>query len=454
MDGTVLVADDDRTIRTVLTQALTRAGCKVHATSSLMTLMRWVEEGKGDLIISDVVMPDGNGLEMLPKIGETRPGLPVIVISAQNTIMTAIQAAEKDAYDYLPKPFDLPDLMKRAARALDTKRRLPARKAPEATARDDLPLVGRTVAMQALYKLVARVMNTDLPVLITGESGTGKSLIARAIHDFSDRRTQPLVVASAGDLVGVDGPSSLLARARGGSVVLDEIADFDDDTQGRIVRMLDTLTDTAPRIMATSQADLTRLIEAGRFRQDLFYRLGGVTINVPALRERVDDISLLASHFLSRAERELGNVRRMSDPALDLIRAYTWPGNVRQLENTIRRLVVTSPEEEIGRAEVEAVLGNQPAMEPLQAGGEGERLSASVARHLKRYFDLHGGQLPPPGLYTRILREMESPLIEIALDATAGNQARCADLLGINRNTLRKKITDLDIRVTRRRKLM
>jgi len=195
MDGTVLVADDDRTIRTVLTQALTRAGCKVHATSSLMTLMRWVEEGKGDLVISDVVMPDGNGLEALPRISKERPGLPVIVISAQNTIMTAIQAAEADAYDYLPKPFDLPDLMKRAARALEQKRRaVPPRAAePRAEPGDDLPLVGRTPAMQALYRLVARVMNTDLPVLITGESGTGKSLIARAIHDFSDRRTLPFV---------------------------------------------------------------------------------------------------------------------------------------------------------------------------------------------------------------------------------------------------------------------
>ncbi|MEM7644397.1 MAG: response regulator, partial [Pseudomonadota bacterium] len=164
MDGTILVADDDRTIRTVLTQALTRAGCKVHATASLMTLMRWVEEGKGDLVISDVVMPDGNGLDMLPKITEERPGLPVIVISAQNTIMTAIQATEADAYDYLPKPFDLPDLMKRAARALEQKRHVPAPDAP-AAANDDLPLVGRTPRMQALYRLVARVMNTDLPVL-------------------------------------------------------------------------------------------------------------------------------------------------------------------------------------------------------------------------------------------------------------------------------------------------
>jgi two-component system nitrogen regulation response regulator GlnG len=454
MDGTVLVADDDRTIRTVLTQALTRAGCKVHATSSLMTLMRWVEEGKGDLVISDVIMPDGNGLEALPRIGKLRPGLPVIVISAQNTIMTAIQAAEAEAYDYLPKPFDLPDLMKRSARALDQKRRAVTRRVEPREAVDDLPLVGRTPAMQALYRLVARVMNTDLAVLITGESGTGKSLIARAIHDFSDRRTLPFVVAQASDLAGVDGPMTVLSKVRGGSLVFDEVADYDDDAQARIVRMLDILGDQAPRIMATSQADLAARMDQGAFRQDLFYRLGGVTLHVPALRERVDDIPLLAEHFLAKGERDLAALRRLAPDARGLVRAYSWPGNVRQLENTLRRLMVTSAEAEITRSEVEAVLGNQPAMEPLKGGGEGEKLSASVAKHLKRYFDLHGGALPPAGVYQRILREVELPLIEIALDATAGNQAKCADLLGINRNTLRKKITDLDIRVTRRRKLM
>ncbi|WP_128516521.1 response regulator [Tabrizicola thermarum] len=454
MDGTILVADDDRTIRTVLTQALTRAGCKVHATSSLMTLMRWVEEGKGDLVISDVIMPDGNGLDALPRISKMRPGLPVIVISAQNTIMTAIQAAEAEAFDYLPKPFDLPDLMKRSAKALDQKRRAPKVVVAPREPGDDLPLVGRTPAMQALYRLVARVMNTELAVLITGESGTGKSLIARAIHDFSDRRTLPFVVAQAADLAGIDGPATLLSRARGGSIVFDEVADYDADTQARVVRMLDMLGDKAPRVMATSQTDLSARMEAGQFRQDLYYRLGGVTLHVPSLRERVEDIPLLAEHFLARGERDLGTVRRLSQPAADLIRAYSWPGNVRQLENTIRRLLVTASETEIARSEVEQVLGQQPGPEPMTGMVDGDKLSASVARHLKRYFDLHGGQLPPPGVYQRILREVELPLIEIALDATAGNQAKCADLLGINRNTLRKKITDLDIRVTRRRKLM
>jgi two-component system, NtrC family, nitrogen regulation response regulator GlnG len=454
MDGTVLVADDDRTIRTVLTQALTRAGCKVHATSSLVTLMRWVEEGKGDLVISDVIMPDGNGLDQLPKIAKERPGLPVIVISAQNTIMTAIQAAEADAFDYLPKPFDLPDLMKRAARALEVKRRAPAPRQKEAKESDDLPLVGRTPAMQALYRLVARVMNTELPVLITGESGTGKSLIARAIHDFSDRRTLPFVVAGAAELASMEGPATILGRARNGSILFDEVGDLDEEAQARIVRMLDSLTDNGPRIMATSQADLGARMEAGRFRQDLFFRLGGVTVTVPSLRERVDDIPLLAEHFLARADRDGLPARRFDTAALDLIRAYSWPGNVRQLENTIRRLIVTGSDEIISRSEAELVLGNQPAVEPLVGGGDGEKLSASVGKHLKRYFDLHGGVLPAPGLYQRILKEVETPLIEIALDATGGNQAKCADLLGINRNTLRKKITDLDIRVTRRRKLM
>jgi two-component system nitrogen regulation response regulator GlnG len=455
MDGTVLVADDDRTIRTVLTQALTRAGCKVHATASLTTLMRWVEEGKGDLVISDVIMPDGNGLQALPQIAKLRPGLPVIVISAQNTIMTAIQAAEAEAFDYLPKPFDLPDLMKRSARALEMKRRLP-QSAPVAAREvgDDLPLVGRTASMQALYRLVARVMNTDLAVLVTGESGTGKSLIARAIHDFSDRRSQPFVVVQAADLAGVDGPSNLLARAKGGSLVFDEIADYDDDTQSRIVRMLDMFGDNAPRVMATSQSDLGAGIESGRFRQDLYYRLGGVTLHVPSLRERVEDVDLLAAHFLTRGARDTGVQRKLSPQARDLLRNYSWPGNVRQLENAIRRVLVTATEPEIARSEMEAILINQPAMEPLREGGEGEKLSASVARHLRRYFDLHGAALPAPGVYGRILREFEAPLIEIALDATAGNQAKCAELLGINRNTLRKKITELEIRVTRRRKLM
>ncbi len=453
MDGTVLIADDDRTIRTVLTQALTRAGCKVHATGSLSTLKRWVEEGRGDLVISDVVMPDGNGLEALPEIARMRPGLPVIVISAQNTIMTAIQAAEAEAFDYLPKPFDLPDLMKRAHEGLKRKRMRvvePNDEPQEST----LPLVGRSPAMQALYRLVARVMNTSMAVMITGESGTGKSLIARAIHDFSDRARAPFVVATVESFATSDGVQTLLAEAGQGSILFDEVADLDAPAQARLTRLLDQMGANGPRVIATSQRDLATRLGAQGFREDLYFRLCGVHIAVPALRERLDDIADLASHFIEQGAGEGLPRRALSDGAIAALRAHAWPGNIRALENTMRRLLVTGTDPEISRAEVEAILGRAPTAEAPGGMGEGDNLGECVARHLRRYFGLHGDDLPPDGLYDRILHQIEIPLLEIALDATGGNQAKCAELLGINRNTLRKKLTILGIEVTRRRKLM
>lgn len=455
MDGTVLVADDDRTIRTVLTQALTRAGCKVHATSSLTTLMRWVAEGKGDVVISDVVMPDGNGLEMLPKIAEDRPDLPVIIISAQNTIMTAIKAAEAHAYDYLPKPFDLPDLMKRTARALE--RSGAPRRVVDAGPQndeDDLPMVGKTAVMQSLYRVIARVMNTDLPVLIWGESGTGKSLIARAIHDLSDRRTLPFVTVTEAELRDIEGPARVLARVRGGTLLIDEISDISGEVQARIARMMDAQSDSAPRFMATSQRDLGAEDAEGSMRRDLYYRMSGATLHVPALRDRVEDIPLLATHFLEKSEAAAGAPHALSEAAAKIFTNYPWPGNVRQLEHAMRQLALTSRAVEISAAEAEQVIGGQVGPEPARATGTADKLSASVERHVKRYFELHGNMLPPPGVYQRILREVEAPLIEVALSATSGNQAKCAELLGINRNTLRKKITDLEIEVTRGRKMM
>ena len=311
MDGTVLVADDDRTIRTVLTQALTRAGVKVHATSSLTTLMRWVSEGKGDAVITDVMMPDGNGLEMLPKISQDRPDLPVIVISAQNTIMTAIQAAEADAYDYLPKPFDLPDLMKRCAKALSKKGKglsssssASIRTTNMDAADEGLPIVGKTALMQNLYRFVARLMNSELPVLISGESGTGKTLVAQVLHDFSDRRNMPLVRMRADDLVELDGPSKILARAKDGTILIEEISDLGPVEQGRLVSMIDSPGEHSPRFLATLVGDMTQAVDDQKVRRDLFYRLGGAPITVPPLRERFEDIPLLAASFWKKLTKK------------------------------------------------------------------------------------------------------------------------------------------------------
>lgn len=450
MDGTVLIADDDRTIRTVLTQAMTRAGARVHATSSLTTLLRWVEEGKGDLVVSDVVMPDGNGIEMMPRIAELRPELPVIVISAQNTIMTAVQAADAKAFDYLPKPFDLPDLMKRARVALDQKK---TRAAPTADSvpRQELPLVGRSANMQALYRLIARVMNSDLPILVSGESGSGKSLIARSIHDLSDRREASFAIVDASRLAVIQSAGELRGLAGQGTLVLDEVGDVDADTQMRLARMLDRMGQDAPRVISTATPKLQMMLAEGAFRDDLYFRLSGITLAVPPLRERVDDIPLLASHFLARSADE---ARQFSPEAEDVLRRAAWPGNVRQLEMSVARLAMTSASEVISATEVAASIGAAAISNTTQESTPDENLSGAIGRHLRRYFDLHGNQLPAAGLYNRILREMELPLLDITLEATGGNQAKAAELLGINRNTLRKKLTELDIRVTRRRKLM
>jgi two-component system nitrogen regulation response regulator GlnG len=236
--------------------------------------------------------------------------------------------------------------------------------------------------------------------------------------------------------------------------VLDGLSDLDAGAQARLVRALDTLPEDAPRLISIADGNLAAMVAGGQFRQDLFYRLNGVTLNLPPLRERIEDIALLCDHFLARAARDTGTERRLSAAALEVLRRHNWPGNVRQLENTIRRLVVTASAPEISAAEIELPASGQPSPGQTGEGQPGESLSDAIARHIRRYFALHGDALPPPGLYGRILQEMESPLLDIALEHCSGNQARCADLLGINRNTLRKKITDLDIRVTRRRKLM
>ncbi|AZY94776.1 MULTISPECIES: sigma-54-dependent transcriptional regulator [Paracoccus] len=481
MDGTVLIADDDRTIRTVLTQALTRAGCRVHATGSLAQLLKWVEEGRGDLVITDVMMPDGNGIDRIPAIREARPDLPVIVISAQNTIVTAIRATEAEAFEYLPKPFDLPDLMSKANQALSRRPRksdpipepLPA---PREAADPAMPLIGHAPSMQALFRMVARVLNADLPVIIAGEAGVGKTTIARSFHELSDRRDRGLAVLTSSDATE-EAIARAADKARGGTIIIENPAGFDTGAQARLIGLIETMEAGpdrahAPRIVATTGSDPQADVAAGRLRSDLYYRLAGVTVSVPPLRARVDDILPLAAHLLARAAAQGLPERMLSDDAAAMLRAHPFPGNVRELENMMRRLALTASGPAISTAEMREALSQQsghraPAAAPVSALAParepagvvslpqvGSRLSDSVEAHLQRYFDLHGDALPPPGLYDRILREVERPLLQVALDATGGNQLRCADLLGINRNTLRKKLTELNIEVTRRRKLM
>ena len=351
--------------------------------------------------------------------------------------------------------------MKRCAKALSSKGKSNSTSSDSSirttnmdAADESLPIVGKTALMQNLYRFVARLMNSELPVLISGESGTGKTLVAQVLHDFSDRRNMPLVRMRADDLVELDGPSKILARAKDGTILIEEISDLGPIEQGRLVSMIDSPGENSPRFLATLVGDMSEAVDEHKVRRDLFYRLGGAPITVPPLRERFDDIPLLASFFLEKVDRETGISRNFDQAAMKLIQSYTWPGNVRQLENMVKRLGLTAKEAIISVSEVEQSLSNQPEVSAVLSNGNSDRLASDVDKHLRRYFDLHGSQLPPNGVYQRILKEVEFPLITIALDATGGNQAKCANLLGINRNTLRKKISELDIQVTRRRKLM
>ncbi|MFM9858902.1 nitrogen regulation protein NR(I) [Pseudoxanthobacter sp. M-2] len=476
MNGKILVADDDAAIRTVLNQALSRAGYEVRLTSNAATLWRWVAQGEGDLVITDVVMPDESAFDLLPRIKKLRPELPVVVMSAQNTFMTAIRASERGAYEYLPKPFDLKELITIVGRALsEPKARRPT--LPEEEPTEHMPLVGRSPAMQDIYRILARLMQTDLTVMISGESGTGKELVARALHDYGKRRNGPFVAVNMAaiprDLIESElfghekgaftGASSRNAgrfeQAEGGTLFLDEIGDMPMEAQTRLLRVLQqgeyttvggrTPIKTNVRIVAASNKDLRLLINQGLFREDLFFRLNVVPIRLPPLRERAEDVPDLVRHFFTLAEREGLPSKQVEPAALDRLKRYRWPGNIRELENLVRRLAALYPQDVISVGLIEAEL-DQPALTPgLEGGDRDETLSGAVERHLSVYFGEFGERLPPPGLYHRILKDIEYPLLSAALAATRGNQIKAAELLGVNRNTLRKKIRDLDIQVMR-----
>jgi len=477
--ATILVADDDRAIRTVLTQALGRQGHVVRTTGNASTLWQWVKEGEGDLVITDVVMPDENGLDLIPRIKKLRPNLRILVMSAQNTLLTAVKATERGAFEYLPKPFDLRELISVVDRALSEPQGAEAKggaKAAEGDGEEQLPLIGRSQAMQEIYRVLARLMPTDLTVMIYGESGTGKELVARALHDYGKRRRGTFVAVNMaaiprelieselfghekGAFTGATVRSSgRFEQAAGGTLFLDEIGDMPLEAQTRLLRVLQegeytTVGGRTPiradvRIIAATHRDLRQMVRQGLFREDLYYRLSVVPIRLPPLRERSEDIPELVRHFFAEAQEEGLAAKTLDHEAMEALKAYHWPGNVRELENLVRRLAVLYSQETIDREVVESELSEGKAAEKAVAA-PAESLGAAVEHHLRSYFAAHEDGLPASGLYDRIVREVERPLIELSLSATRGNQIRAAKLLGLNRNTLRKKIRDLDIQVIR-----
>ena len=474
--GTILIADDDTAIRTVLNQALARAGYAPRATGNAATLWRWVSQGEGDVVITDVVMPDENAFDLIPRIKKVRPDLPIIVMSAQNTLMTALTAAEKGAYEYLPKPFDLSEVVAVVSRALAGPGRRPRAATPEMES-EELPLIGRSPAMQEIYRALARLTQTDLTVMIQGESGTGKELVARVLHDYGKRRQGPFVAINMAaipreliesELFGHEKGAFTGAQTRtpgrfeqaeGGTLFLDEIGDMPLEAQTRLLRVLQqgeyttvggrTPIKTNVRIVAATHRDLRSQIQQGLFREDLYYRLNVVPLRLPPLRERAEDIGDLVRHFLRQAAREGLGQKSIETAAIERLKAHPWPGNVRELENFVRRVGAlytqdTLTQQIIDQELVEVLPKRSPASER-----EPKDFSEMVERYLATYFAGFGKDLPPPGLYDRVIRQVEHPLLSAALAATRGNQIRAAELLGLNRNTLRSRIKALDIRVFR-----
>ncbi|KQM41289.1 nitrogen regulation protein NR(I) [Sphingomonas sp. Leaf10] len=465
----ILLVDDDAAIRTVVAQALRREGHDVQSVATLGQLRAELRAGLPAVLVTDVVLPDGDGLEMAASLATEYPDLPIIVLSARNTLTTAVRATEAGAFDYLPKPFDL-DTLALAVRGALARRAGAADEPPVEALDSSLPLIGRSPAMQDVYRVIARVVATDLTVLVTGESGTGKELVARAIHDLGRRRRAPFIALNMaaiprelieaelfgherGAFTGAAQRSAgKFEQAAGGTLFLDEIGDMPMEAQTRLLRVLQSGEFTSVggarviradvRIVAATNKTLAAQVQSGQFREDLFYRLNVVPIALPPLRERRQDIPLLARHFLDQAARDGLPRKSLTAEALALLKSHDWPGNVRELENLMRRVAVLGRDAVIEAGELRGSLGEATGRPTALPDTD---LDEAVRSWVRRIAREEPAALDNGTLYDRLISDVERPLIEAMLDRHANNQLRAAKAMGLNRNTLRKRLDDLGI---------
>jgi len=464
VNGRILLVEDDVSIATVITAALEAEGFTVDACDSIAGRDQLLGGAHYAALLTDVMLTDGDGIAALPPVRAAHPDLPIIILSAQNTLDTAVRASDTGAFEYFPKPFDLDELVRAVVQAAGT---FPASDPDDSAEEpgDALPLVGRSAPMQAVYRMITRVLRNDLTVLILGESGTGKELVAEAIHTLGNRANGPFVAVNAAAIPAELIESELFGhekgaftgaiaraigkfeQAQGGTLFLDEIGDMPMLAQTRLLRTLQSgrvrrvggreEIAVDARIIAATNRDLVPMIEAGTFREDLYYRLNVVPIGLPPLRERRDDIAALARHFLTQAADEGLPRRTLTAAAVALLERQPWRGNVRELRNVTYRLALLAREESINEVTVAALLEGEAR--PGRVEGFPPDLASALASWLA---------IANPGegeLYDAALAAFERPLFAHALARTGGNQLRASRLLGINRNTLRKRLNDLEI---------
>ncbi|MGI9533431.1 MAG: sigma-54-dependent transcriptional regulator [Thermodesulfobacteriota bacterium] len=472
MSDNILVVDDEESIRWVLSTSLEKEGFKVEVGEGGREGLEKALNTNYSLILLDINMPDIGGLEVLDKLKSSNVETPVILITAQNTVSNAITGIKQGAYDYIAKPFDLDEVNKLVSKAIENKKQSKkVKKKKVATVSDDElnlgVIVGKSNEMLNIYKTVGRIADKDVTVLLTGESGTGKELITKAIHTNSYRRNNKLVSVNIsaipkelieselfghekGAFTGAD--SSKIGRfeeADQGTLHIDEIGDMSADLQSKLLRVLEenklyrlgseTPIEVDVRIVASTNRDLKYEIQKGKFREDLYYRLNAITINLPPLRLRKDDIPILVEYFIKKYTEvfNLGN-KVILDEVIEKFIEYPWPGNVRELENTIKRIILLTPDNIINMGHL-----NDEAkyiISKAEGTGRNELLINDILNEFVSEYDGSSNKI-----YQEVINKIEHQLFKIILDKTNGNKKKAATLLGINRNTLAKKLAELGL---------
>lgn len=472
MEKRILIVDDDFSLRKVMTKALGSKEISVKSVSSISEAWVRISNESFDLIICDVMLPDGDGLELVKKIKDKDKNQKIIIISAQNNIITAIKADELKVFEYLPKPIDLNDLIiavNQSLKAKSNQNKLDI----DFDFNNELPMIGSSVVMQNVYKNIAKITKTNFSVLITGESGTGKELVAQTIHNFSVRSDSPFIVINMASL-----PKSLIEselfgyekgaftgaekktlgffeKASGGTLFLDEIGDMPFDIQSRLLRVLQfgefsrvggrEQIKIDVRIISATNKNLMESIEQGTFREDLFYRLNVINVDLPPLRERDGDVLSLANHFMTKYS---SSTKKFDESAIKILKEYNWPGNIRELENLIKRISVLSTENLIDRYVVENMLSlnyNYKSNVKINNQNKKESLKSYLENFFEEFYSSIGNEDTKLNLYDKFLTEFEKPVIIKTLKYCSGNQMKAARMLGLNRNTLRSKISKYKI---------